>query len=243
MPICISQLNIIGPDNGSSPCWCQAIIWINAGILLIGPLGTNFSRILIEIHTFSFKKMHWKMSSAKWRPFCIGLNVLKNPMDNMLHFLSWFKSWYNLDMMNFSADYLYFELVSCIYFCLLICDENDLFKGTSIEWVIWSWCEIVWISSTYTRVAFMMLSSMINVIFFLNEKDIFQLCFCVFSHNIHTFSEILRKSYYSNSDCSSTQKRIYFTHKDIIKQYILHNLYNTNLKFPIIYVIIWWETH
>ena len=28
----------------------------NAGILLIGPLGTNFSEILIEIHTFSLKK-------------------------------------------------------------------------------------------------------------------------------------------------------------------------------------------
>ena len=30
----------------------------NAGILFIGPLETNFSEILIEIHTFSFKKMH-----------------------------------------------------------------------------------------------------------------------------------------------------------------------------------------
>ena len=27
-------------------------------ILLIGPLGTNFNEILIEMHTFSFKKMH-----------------------------------------------------------------------------------------------------------------------------------------------------------------------------------------
>ena len=29
----------------------QAIIWTNA-ILLIGPLETNFTEILIEIHTF-----------------------------------------------------------------------------------------------------------------------------------------------------------------------------------------------
>ena len=29
-----------------------------------------------EIHTFPFMKMHFKMSSAKWRPFCLGLNVL-----------------------------------------------------------------------------------------------------------------------------------------------------------------------
>ena len=38
----------------------QAIIWTNAGILLIGPLGTNFNEILIKIHKFSFKKIHFK---------------------------------------------------------------------------------------------------------------------------------------------------------------------------------------
>ena len=43
----------------------------------MGPLGTIFSEILIEIPTFSFKKMHLKMSSAKWRLFCLGFNVLK----------------------------------------------------------------------------------------------------------------------------------------------------------------------
>ena len=74
--ICVSKLTIIGSDNGFSPGRRQAIIWANAGILLIGPLGTNFSEILIGIQTFSFKKMHLKMSSAKWRPFCLGLNVL-----------------------------------------------------------------------------------------------------------------------------------------------------------------------
>ena len=57
-------------------CRRQAIIWTNAGILLIGPLGTNFSDFLIVIHAFSFSKLHLKMSSAKWRPFCLGLNVL-----------------------------------------------------------------------------------------------------------------------------------------------------------------------
>ena len=55
----------------------QAIIWNNAGILSISLFGTNFSEILIEILTFSFEKMRLKMSSAKWRPFCLGLNVLK----------------------------------------------------------------------------------------------------------------------------------------------------------------------
>ena len=74
--ICIGNLTFIGSDNDLSPGRRQAIIWNNAGILLIGPLGTNFNEISIEIHTFSFKKMHFKMSSAKWLPFCLGLNVL-----------------------------------------------------------------------------------------------------------------------------------------------------------------------
>ena len=75
--ICVGKLTIIGSDNGLSPAWRQAIIWTNAGILLIGPLGTNFSEILIRIQTFSFTKMHLKMLSAKWRPFCLGLNVFR----------------------------------------------------------------------------------------------------------------------------------------------------------------------
>ena len=75
--ICVSNLTIIGSDNGLSPDRRQAIIWTNAGILLIRTLGTNFSEILSEIHAFSFKKMHLKMSSAKWRLFRLGLNELR----------------------------------------------------------------------------------------------------------------------------------------------------------------------
>ena len=74
--ICVDKLTIIGSDNGLSPRWRQAIIWTNAGILLIGPLGTNFSEISIEIQTFSLKKIRLKMSSAKCCSFRLGLNVL-----------------------------------------------------------------------------------------------------------------------------------------------------------------------
>ena len=52
--IFVSKLTIIGSDNGLSPDRRQAIIWTNAGLLLIEPLGSNFSEILIEILTFSF---------------------------------------------------------------------------------------------------------------------------------------------------------------------------------------------
>ena len=72
--ICVGKLTIICSDNGLSPERRQAIIWTNAGILLIGPLGTNFSEISIEIQTFSLKKIRLKMSSAKLR--------------NVVHFVS-----------------------------------------------------------------------------------------------------------------------------------------------------------
>ena len=75
--ICVSDLTIIGSDNGLSPGRRQAIIRTNAGILLIRPLGTNFSEFLVEILIFSFKKIRLKVSSAKRRPFCLGLNELK----------------------------------------------------------------------------------------------------------------------------------------------------------------------
>ena len=93
--ICVSNLITIGSVNGLSPGRRQAITWTNAGILLIGPLGTNFSEILIQIPTFSFKKMRLKVSSAKWRPFCLGLNVLKGKpgVDWQLVGWEWFQAY------------------------------------------------------------------------------------------------------------------------------------------------------
>ena len=76
--VCVSKLTTIGSDNGLSPGRHQAIIWTNAGILSIGPLAINFSEILIEIQIFSFKQMYLKLSSAKWRPLRLGLNVLSH---------------------------------------------------------------------------------------------------------------------------------------------------------------------
>ena len=67
--VCVSKLTIIVTDNDLLPDRRQAIIWANAGILLIGPQERNFNEILIKIHAFSFKKIHLKMSSAKWRLF------------------------------------------------------------------------------------------------------------------------------------------------------------------------------
>ena len=41
--ICVSNLTIIGSDNGLSPGGRQAIIWTNAEALLIWPSGTNLN--------------------------------------------------------------------------------------------------------------------------------------------------------------------------------------------------------
>ena len=62
--IYVSKLTISGSDNGLSPSRRQAIIWTNDGIELIVPLRTNYSEIVIDIHSYSLKKMALKMSSA-----------------------------------------------------------------------------------------------------------------------------------------------------------------------------------
>ena len=60
--------------RGTALClWEQGLLrGDTAGLLSVGPLGSNFSEILIKIGNFSFTKIHLKMSSATWWPFCPG---------------------------------------------------------------------------------------------------------------------------------------------------------------------------
>ena len=74
--ICVSEQDQHCFSNGLSPIRRQAITWTNAVLLSIRPLGTNFNEIWIKIQNFSFMKIHFKMSSAKWRSFCSGGNDL-----------------------------------------------------------------------------------------------------------------------------------------------------------------------
>ena len=97
----VGKLSIIGSDNGLSPDLRQAIIWTNAGILLIWPYGTNFSEILIKILTFSFTKMSLKVLSGKWRPFCLSLNVLIN-------WMAWYYLLQSTRHFDMNAIYSYF---------------------------------------------------------------------------------------------------------------------------------------
>ena len=50
-------------------------------------LQTNFSAILSEIHTFSFKKIHLKMASAKWRRF----------VSTSMCYWPWLRQWLRAD--------------------------------------------------------------------------------------------------------------------------------------------------
>ena len=63
--ICVSKLTIIDSDNGLAP--------VNATILLIGCLRTNFREFLIEIYTLSLKKnafenVVWKIAATLFLP-------------------------------------------------------------------------------------------------------------------------------------------------------------------------------
>ena len=79
--ICFSKLTIIGSDNGLLPSWYQAFIWTNAGILLIGPLETNFNEILyqnpyIYIQENAFVYGVWKMTAIMSWPQHVNLREI-----------------------------------------------------------------------------------------------------------------------------------------------------------------------
>ena len=57
------------PSHYLNQCW----------VIVNRTLRNQLQWNLIEIQNFSFTKMHWKMSSAKWRPFCPGEDELISP--------------------------------------------------------------------------------------------------------------------------------------------------------------------
>ena len=82
------NLTTIGSDNSLSPGRHKAILWTNAGILLIRILRTNFSEILSKIHTFSLQKCIRKivceMSAILPRPQCVNLCFMLYVLTNQL---------------------------------------------------------------------------------------------------------------------------------------------------------------
>ena len=100
----------IASDNGLSPVRRRAIIWSNTDLLSIRTLGTNFSEIRFKIQKCPLMKMHYSMSSVKWRPFCAVRDTLRSEQDGQ-HFankifkcISWIKSivfWFKLHTCGF----------------------------------------------------------------------------------------------------------------------------------------------
>ena len=82
---CVSNLTIIGSDNGLLLGQRQAIIQTNVGILIMWTLGTNFSEILIEIHIFSHKKYIWKCFLWNDGNFVSAPNVLTHASCNLVN--------------------------------------------------------------------------------------------------------------------------------------------------------------
>ena len=56
--ICVGNLPIIGSDNCLLPGRRHAIIWTDAGILLIGPSKTDFNEI-IHSNSRKFENVPW----------------------------------------------------------------------------------------------------------------------------------------------------------------------------------------
>ena len=142
--ICVGRLTIIARR--------QAIIWTNAEILLIGPLGTNFSEILIGIQTFPFTKMHLKMSSVKWCPFCLGLNVLtwarvkgqKDPDENIRNRYGLFTFYLFMENFHFDAEVWLQLHLRVLFKCFQIHESLILSYGyqtrVGLYWWYW-WCK------------------------------------------------------------------------------------------------------
>ena len=132
----VSSLTTIGSGNGLSPDRHQAIIWTNSGILLTGPLGTNFSETLIEIYTVLFEKIHLKMSSRKWLPHCQGVK--------WWYILIWGRWW---SYCTFAVRHRYFK--------------GPLSRGTLL--CTWWYCNITILHITIMNAIIQTFSSMLNV--------------------------------------------------------------------------------
>ena len=130
--ICVSELTTIGSDNGLSPGRHQAKIWTSAGILWIGPLGTSLSENVIGIKTFSFKKMHLKMSSVKWRPFRLGPNVLNVDCRGKSLYLAWRRYLQQENYLIYGVTFISKVIMIMLYIHIVI-----TYISVSHHWVVY----------------------------------------------------------------------------------------------------------
>ena len=109
---------LVMADNGLAPDRRQAIIWTNAGILLMAPLGTNFSEILIEIG-----------------PIFIQENAFENVVCAMSAILS--RSQY-VDTIK-TCGHCHYPAIACHLFDLNLCGsyfQNNVIMLWVVRWVL-----------------------------------------------------------------------------------------------------------
>ena len=104
--ICVNKITIIGSDNGVSPDRRQAIIWTNAGILLIGPLGTNFSVV-------------WKMSSILSRSQCDNGSHMQGEWMCVVY-----DAWGLLGLFAWGSRFGVLMLWTCLSVCSSVCGRR-----------------------------------------------------------------------------------------------------------------------
>ena len=127
--ICVGKLNIIGSDNVLSPGRRQAIIWTNAGVLLFGPLGTNFSEILVV---------------CKMAAICLGLNELMQMVWGVLLKITWVLSVCQMcPLMSRREDYVFVEkiMLACSYVNFIVIKQGTLIQYVNSRFL----CEYVFI--------------------------------------------------------------------------------------------------
>ena len=92
--ICVIKLTSIGSDNGLSSGRRQAIMWANARILLIAPLGINFNEILIQnlyilIQENAFENLVCEMSAILSGSNVFMPHVFVGPLSMYMVVLWW----------------------------------------------------------------------------------------------------------------------------------------------------------
>ena len=113
-------VQVMAPIHFISYCW----------IFVKWTLGNKLNEILFEIHQFLCEKMHLKMLSAKWCPFCSGLIMLT------LYVLNFFRG--NINIYLHSMSFLHIDMTQVVEILPQI-RQGPTYSTQSISWLLMSW--------------------------------------------------------------------------------------------------------
>ena len=103
-----------------------------------GSLGTNFSEISVVTETCAFKTKHLKMS-RKCRPFCLGLNVVRNfPSCHISNFLSNKTKTFHTEFINAKIVTIYYTSHHCNIHVIIGNNGSCTCRpGLCQDWPLW----------------------------------------------------------------------------------------------------------